>query len=121
MPRLGTTVSTAWKPPVASAVMVGEVIDGSTATTASRRSSATLSLSSTLPRALITPCSSSAMSSIAARLSGSAYASALATSSVRDVSSTSMIFKPCLRSDVPVSVRSTIASTMSGTFASVAP
>ena len=32
-----------------------------------------------------------------------------------------MIFSPCLRSLVPVSVRSTIASTMSGTLASVAP
>src|SRR3954466_13561234 len=32
-----------------------------------------------------------------------------------------MIFRPALRSDEPVWVRSTIASTMSGIFASVAP
>ena len=61
------------------------------------------------------------MSSIAARFSGSAYAAALVISSVRDTSSVSMIFSPCLRRTVPVSVRSTIASTMSGTLASVAP
>ena len=32
-----------------------------------------------------------------------------------------MIFIPCARSVCPVSVMSTIASTISGTFASVAP
>jgi hypothetical protein len=32
-----------------------------------------------------------------------------------------MIFIPCARSVLPVSVMSTIASTISGTFASVAP
>ena len=58
---------------------------------------------------------------MAARLAGSAYASRLAMSSVRLVSSVPMIFRPALRSEEPVSVRSTIASTMSGILASVAP
>ncbi len=58
---------------------------------------------------------------MAARRAGSAYASALAISSVRLVSSVSMTLSPCLRSELPVSVTSTIASTMSGTLASVAP
>ena len=61
------------------------------------------------------------MSSIAARLAGSSHASRLAISSVRLVSSVAMTFSPALRRLEPVSVRSTIASTMSGIFASVAP
>ncbi len=58
---------------------------------------------------------------MAARLVGSSYASRLARSSVRLVSSVARMRRPALRSDEPVSVRSTIASTMSGIFASVAP
>ena len=120
-PRLGTTDSTACMSPDASRVTVGEDIAGSTASTSSSRVAGTLSFTSTWPRARIAPCSSRATSSIAARLAGSAYAAALATSSVYEVSSVSRMRSPFLRSDEPVSVRSTTASTMSGTFASVAP
>ena len=120
-PRLGTTDSTARMSPEASAVTVGEDIAGSTASTSSSRSAATLSLTSTCPRARIAPDSSSATSSITARLAGSSDAARLATSSVYELSSVSRIRSPFLRSDEPVSVRSTIASTMSGTLASVAP
>jgi hypothetical protein len=102
-------------------VTLGEDSAGSTATTSASRSAATLSLTSTWPRARIAPDSSSATSSIAARFAGSAYAARFATSSVYEVSSVSRIRSPFLRSEEPVSVRSTMASTMSGTFASVAP
>ena len=71
-PRLGTTVSTAFMPVLASAVTVGEDIAGSIAATASSLSAATLSLSSTLPRARMAPLSSRVMSSMAARFAGSA-------------------------------------------------
>src|ERR1700722_279835 len=72
-PRLGTTVSTAFMPPLASWVIVGEDIAGSIELTAASLSAGTLSLSSTWPRARIAPWSSSAMSSIAAFFSGSSY------------------------------------------------
>ena len=55
------------------------------------------------------------------RRSGSAAASGLATSSVKEVSRVSMTTMPWLRRVEPVSVRSTTASTISGTLASVAP
>src|SRR5579875_3874695 len=80
--RLSATVSTAFMPPLASVVMVGEDSAGSISVTAASRSAGTLSLSSTLPRAWIAPRSSSAMSSMAARLAGSANAAADAISSV---------------------------------------
>jgi hypothetical protein len=70
-PRLGTTDSTARMSPEASAVTVGEDIAGSTLSTSSSRSAGTLSLTSTCPRARIAPDSSSATSSITARLAGS--------------------------------------------------
>ncbi len=60
-------------------------------------------------------------SSIAARFSGSASAVRLAISRTSDSRSVSMIFIPWARRVLPVSVTSTIASTISGTFASVAP
>src|SRR4051812_28266913 len=119
-PRLSTTVSIA-KPPSASEDTVGAFIDGTTASTASRCSCVTLSLINTRPSASIAPRSSVTMSSIAARFAGSAAASPFATSTGSDVSSVSMIFMPCARRVEPVSVTSTIASTISGTFASVAP
>ena len=81
-PRLGTTASTAFMPPRTSEVIVGEVMAGRISVTAASSSAATFSLSSTLPRAWIAPRSSSAMSSIAARLPSSPCAPALATSSV---------------------------------------
>ncbi len=81
-PRLGTTVSTAFIPPRASAVTVGEDSAGSIAVTSSSWVASTLSLSRTWPRAWMAPRSSNAMSSIAARFSGSAYADVLAISSV---------------------------------------
>ena len=61
---------------------VGELSAGSTASTSASRAAGTLSLTSTWPRAVIAPRSSSATSSIAARLASSAYAARLATSSV---------------------------------------
>src|ERR1700722_497098 len=71
-PRLGTTVSTAFISPRASVVIVGEDRAGSISVTAASRSAATLSFSRTFPRAWIAPRSSSAMSSMAARLASSA-------------------------------------------------
>src|ERR1700722_5155556 len=59
-PRFGTTVSTAFIPLLASAVTVGEDIAGSMAATAWSLAAGTFSLSSTWPRALIAPWSSSA-------------------------------------------------------------
>src|SRR5690242_3561721 len=79
---LGTTDSTAFMSPRASAVMVGEDIAGSIAVTAASWAAGTLSFSSTFPRASMAPRSSSAMSSIAARFSGSPCAVMFATSSV---------------------------------------
>ena len=61
------------------------------------------------------------MSSIAARRTGSAADSRLATNTGSEVSSVSMIFMPWARRVLPVSVMSTMASTISGTLASVAP
>src|SRR6266851_3247119 len=81
-PRLGTTVSTAFMFPRASAVIVGEDRAGSMSVTAASRPAGTLSFSRTLPRAWIAPRSSRAMSSMAARFSGSANAGAAAISSV---------------------------------------
>ena len=81
-PRLGTTVSTAFMFPRASVVIVGEERAGSISVTAASLSAGTLSLSRTLPRAWIAPRSSSPMSSMAARLAGSANAWAAAISSV---------------------------------------
>ena len=76
---------------------------------------------STRPSARSAPSSSVVRSSIAVRLTGSAAASRFATSTGSEVSSVSMIFMPWARSVLPVSVTSTMASTISGTFASVAP
>src|SRR5690348_10564989 len=56
-PRLGTTVSTAFMFPRASVVIVGEDSAGSMSVTAASLSAATLSLSRTLPRAWMAPCS----------------------------------------------------------------
>ena len=70
-PFFGTTVSTARMSPRASGMTVGELIAGSSASTASSPEAGTLSLSSTWPRARSAPCSSSARSSMAARLAGS--------------------------------------------------
>ena len=81
-PRLGTTVSTAFMFPRASVVIVGEDRAGSMSVTAASLSAATFSFSRTCPRAWIAPRSSSAMSSMAARLSASANAGPDAISSV---------------------------------------
>src|ERR1700745_3618119 len=81
-PRLGTTVSTAFMFPRASVVIVGEDRAGSMSVTAASWSADTLSLSRTLPRAWMAPLSSSAMSSMAARLSAFANAGPDAISSV---------------------------------------
>ena len=81
----------------------------------------TFSLIRTRPSARSAPNRSVVTSSIAARFDGSAAAARLATRTGWDSSSVSMIFIPCARSVLPVSVMSTIASTISGTFASVAP
>ena len=58
---------------------------------------------------------------MALRRTGSAAASRDAISTTSDSSSVSITFMPCARSVEPVSATSTIASTISGTFASVAP
>ena len=61
------------------------------------------------------------MSSMARRFSASRTDSRFAMSTTSDSSSVSMIFMPCARRVEPVSDTSTMASTISGTFASVAP
>jgi hypothetical protein len=100
---------------------VGLFIAGSSAMTASSLSCATLSDRRTRPRASITPSSSVRTSSISRRLAGSSQAALLATSRVVEVRMVSTILSPLrLRVD-PVSVRSTRASIISGTLASVAP
>src|SRR5580704_9387568 len=81
-PRLGTTVSTAFMFPRASVVIVGEDKAGSMSVTAASRSAGTLSFSKTFPRAWMAPCSSRAISSMAARFSASAKAGAAAINSV---------------------------------------
>ncbi|GBC87135.1 hypothetical protein HRbin12_01136 [bacterium HR12] len=60
-------------------------------------------------------------SSMARRFSGSAAAARLAMRTGSDVMRVSMIFMPWARRVLPVSVMSTMASTISGTLASVAP
>ena len=55
------------------------------------------------------------------RRSGSAAEEGLATTSVQEVSRVAITTMPWLRRVDPVSVRSTTASTISGTLASVAP
>ena len=59
--------------------------------------------------------------SIALRRSGSACATGLAISSVCETRIVSSTFSPAARNARPVSVSSTTASAISGTFASVAP
>jgi hypothetical protein len=120
-PALSTTVSTAWKPESASSFTVGAFIEGSTASTRARSASATFSLISTLDRAVAAPTSRVSRSSMAWRRSGSAADTGLATTSVKEVSRVAITTMPWLRRVEPVSVRSTTASTISGTLASVAP
>jgi hypothetical protein len=81
MLRFSTTDSTAYPPP-ASGDIVGDFIDGSTASTASRCSSSTLSFSRTRQRASSTPLSRVMIWPIALRFCGSAAASRLAITSV---------------------------------------
>ena len=94
---------------------------GSTAMSSSSRPSGTFIDSRTRPRASITPSSSVRISTIAACLSGSSQEARLASRRVVDVRSVSTMRRPLRRSVDPVSVRSTSASTSSGTLASVAP
>ena len=75
----------------------------------------------TLPPALIAPCSSIAMLSIFSRFQGSCQLALLAISLVFDSSTTSTMRRRLARRELPVSVTSTIASTRSGVFTSVAP
>ena len=74
-----------------------------------------------LERAVAAPTSRVSRSSMAWRRSGSAADSGLATTSVKEVSRVAITTMPWLRRVEPVSVRSTTASTISGTLASVAP
>ena len=116
-----TTVSTAKPAPRNSSFTVGDFMDGMRPITSSRCSVGTFILTSTLPRASSVPCRSRCSCSMAWRFSGSAYESALATSSVKLVRMVSITFSPAARKALPVSVMSTTTSTMSGILASVAP
>src|SRR6266542_1017949 len=101
--------------------MVGDLIDGTTSSTARSCSSLTFSLIRTRPSARSAPRRSVVMSSMAARFVGSPADARLAIRSTSDSRSVSMTLMPWARSVLPVSVTSTMASTISGTFASVAP
>ena len=101
--------------------MVGRLSAGNTASTAARLSRWTFSMSPTLPRALMAPCSSMRMSSSFCRLAGSSQEPLLAINWVFDSSTVSMIMSLLARSDEPVSVTSTMASASTGGFTSVAP
>ena len=89
--------------------------------TLSRSPSPTLSFTSTRPLASSAPSSKVWSWAMAWRLTASSYATGLAMSSVNDTRIVSMMRRPAARSAEPVSVISTITSTMSGTLASVAP
>ncbi len=101
--------------------MVGRLSAGSTASTAARLSWCTLSISPTLPSALMAPSSSIFMSSSLRRFHSSCQDCLLAINWVFDSSTVSMILSLLARSDEPVSVTSTMASASTGGFTSVAP
>ena len=101
--------------------MVGRLSAGSTVSTAARLSRCTLSISPTLPSALMAPSSSIVMSSSLRRFHSSSQEALLAMNCVFDSSTVSMMRSLLARSDDPVSVTSTIASARTGGFTSVAP
>ena len=114
-------VSTACQPSSASGATVGLCSAGRTASTFCRSPFWTLSLRPTMSRALIAPSSSMRTSSILRFFQASRSASQLAISWVVLSSTVSTMRSLLARSDVPVSVTSTMASASSGSFASVAP
>src|SRR5579863_1333632 len=116
-----TTVSTAKPPSPNSIETVGVFMAGKTAITESRCSVATLSLTSTFPLASSAPNNKVRIWPMAWALSGSAAEIGLAISSGYDSSTTSSTRNPAACRARPVSVISTTASAISGTFASVAP
>ena len=119
--RSSMIVSTATHSSEKSGEMVGLRSAGSRSTIEARSSRRTFSFRPTLPSARMAPSSSSARFSIFSRFHGSCHASWLATSWVLDESSTSTMRSLLARSELPVSVTSTMASTRSGALTSVAP
>ena len=119
--RSSITVSIATQSLAKSGETVGLRSAGSSLTIALTSSFRAFSLSPTRPSARIAPSISSAMFSILRRFHGSSHACLFATSCVFDFSSTSAMRRLLARSELPVSVTSTMASTRSGHFTSVAP
>ena len=101
--------------------MVGRFSAGSTSSTAARSFLWTLSISPTLPSALMAPSSSMRMSSSFRRFRSSCHDCLFAINCVFDSITVSMIVSLLARSDDPVSVTSTMASASTGGFTSVAP
>src|SRR4029077_9324561 len=101
--------------------MVGRLRAGSTASTAVKLSLWTLSMSPTLPSALMAPSSSMRISSSLRRFLRSSHDVLLAINWVFDSMTVSMILRLLARRLEPVSVTSTMASASTGGLTSVAP
>ena len=114
-------VSTAIQPSVASFAMVGLRSAGSAWSSSASRFSGRFIFKPTLSRAANAPWSSSTSVSIFAFFHASPSAPWFAMNCGDDSMIVSKIRSLLARSDEPVSVTSTMASTRSGTFTSVAP
>src|SRR5712671_3370546 len=115
------TVLTATHSPSAKGATVGFFKAGSKPRTAARSGLRTLSIKPTRPCAAIAPHSITARFSILRRRSESAQAAWFAISCVFDSSTVSIIRRWFARSELPVSVTSTMASASNGGFTSTAP
>ena len=102
-------------------LIVGVCSAGSTFSTLSRLFLGTFIISPTLPSAAMAPFSIMTMFSILRRLNGFFRASLFAMNRVVDCNSSSTMRRLFARSELPVSVTSTIASANRGGFTSVAP
>src|ERR1700683_1481456 len=114
-------VLTATHSPSAKGATVGFFNAGSRPRTPARSGLRTLSIRPTRPWAAMAPDSITARFSILRRRVGSAQAALFAISCVFDCSTVSIILRWLARSELPVSVTSTIASASNGGFTSVAP
>src|SRR5580704_2779326 len=114
-------VLTATHSPSAKGATVGFFSAGSRPRTPARSGLRTLSIRPTRPCAAMAPDSITARFSILRRRVGSAQAALFAISCVFDSSTVSTILRWLARSELPVSVTSTMASASNGGFTSVAP
>src|SRR5712671_5684454 len=115
------TVLTATHSPSAKGATVGFFNAVRRPRTAGKSALRTLSIRPTRPCAAIAPLSMTARFSIFSRREGSAQAALFATSCVLDSRTVSRILKWFARSELPVSVTSTMASASNGGLTSVAP